>query len=109
MISTVSSPLFDSPDQILCYYINQTAQIQCICFSGIAKQLFERLIFPQQRILFEASPDILLEISSCSSSGETRIEQIPCWQLKVNQRDLLHPLSRSTPFDTVSQSNLVNE
>jgi hypothetical protein len=111
MISTVSSPLFDSPDSILCYYINQTSQIQCICFSGIEKQLFERLIFPQQRFLFEASPDAFLEISSCSGSGsgETLIKQIPCWQLKVNQKDLLHPAPLSTPFDAVSQANLVNE
>ncbi|MDX2244709.1 MAG: DUF1830 domain-containing protein [Leptolyngbyaceae cyanobacterium bins.302] len=124
MISTVSSPPPDLPDRILCYYINTTAHLQKACISGISRVLFEQVVFPLQRILFEASPEALLEIHSCSSSGETILQRIPCLQLRVSQPSLppspsLPPIAETDSQTTVSptsaaqtsvsQTNLANE
>ncbi len=108
MIAPVASPLSDSPDLILCYYTNTTAVLQTACVSGSADIAFERIVFPQQRLLFEAPLDATLEVRTCSSIGET-IVQIPCLQLQVNQRDLLNSTALARIFDSATHTNLGEE
>jgi hypothetical protein len=71
--------------RILCYYVNSTTQIQKARIANIPNWLFERVIFPRQRVLFEAIPEGLLEIHTCSHQGETIFNQIPCLQLRVRE------------------------
>jgi len=71
--------------RILCYYVNSTAQIQKARIANIPNWLFERVIFPRQRLLFEAIPEGLLEIHTCSHQGETIFNRIPCIQLRVQE------------------------
>ncbi|MBM0742510.1 DUF1830 domain-containing protein [Phormidium sp. CLA17] len=76
-------------NRILCYYVNTTTQIQKAKILTIPNWLFERVIFPHQRLLFEAIPDALLEIHSCAAAGETLLSKIPCLHLRVFEPSLV--------------------
>ena len=49
-------------DAILCCYVNATSKIQVARVTNIPNWYFERVVFPGQRLLFEAVPEALLEI-----------------------------------------------
>ncbi len=66
---------------ILCCYINVTAQIQLIRIPNIPNLSLERVVFPGERLMFEAVPEAQLEIRS--SQNITFI--IPCQNLQVSE------------------------
>lgn len=76
-------------NRILCCYVNTTTQIQKAKILTIPNWLFERVVFPQQRLLFEAIPDAFLEIHSCAAAGEALLSKIPCFHLQVSERSLV--------------------
>ncbi len=107
---TLPAPLPAQPsDPILCYYANTTTTLQRAFLSGVTRQDFERVIFPQQRILFEANSDACLEVHTCSAAGETTVHQIPCAQLQVHQTDWVHAPSALFPLDPATQTDLAQE
>lgn len=69
----------DGSNRILCYYENATSQVQIARIANIPNWLFERVVFPQQRLLFEALPEALLEVRTNTSL----LDQIPCLRLQV--------------------------
>ncbi|MGQ9869868.1 DUF1830 domain-containing protein [Leptodesmis sp.] len=71
--------------QILCYYVNSTAQIQRARIANIPDWSFERVVFPRQRLMFEALPEGLLEIHTKSGKGEAVFCRIPCLRLQVQE------------------------
>lgn len=91
MPSLSSQRLTHLPDRILCYYTDSTAQTQRACITSIPDWMFERVIFPNQRLLFEAQPDALLEIHGSSGLGEILLKQIPCLRLKVHEGQHAQP------------------
>ena len=109
MISTFSPLPSDLSDRILCYYVNTTTQLQRARIANIPNWLFERVIFPKQRLFFEAIPDALLEIHTCSTLGETLLNQIPCFRLQVNELSFLNPAPLAGAFEPVEQPDLVEE
>ncbi|MBD2021499.1 DUF1830 domain-containing protein [Leptolyngbya sp. FACHB-36] len=72
-------------DRILCCYVNTTTQLQQARIEHVSGGLFERLVFPQQRLLFEAVPDAVLEIYIHIANSASLLEQIPCLRLQVNE------------------------
>lgn len=56
--------------QILCSYANITDQVQIARITNIPGWYFERVVFPQEYLLFEALPDAQLEIYSSGNSGD---------------------------------------
>lgn len=53
--------------------------------TNIANWRFERIIFPQERLLFEAPSQAQLELH-CQTETDTRlVDVIPCSYLKVQQ------------------------
>ena len=108
MTSMFAPPPFNLSDRILCYYVNLTNQIQRACISNTPNGLYERVVFPQQRLLFEAVTGALLDVYVCSPGGETLLDRIPCLALKVNEGDRRTPaiagITNLTP-----QTNLVEE
>jgi Domain of unknown function (DUF1830) len=82
----------DSTDRILCYYANATNELQRVCIKNSSNGCFERIIFPGQRVFFEARPDALLEIHARTSANTTLLDQIPCHHLRVNER--IRPFDR---------------
>lgn len=88
-------------DRILCCYVNTTSQLQQARIKHVSGWLFERVVFPQQRLLFEAVPDAMLEIYTHMANSASLLEQIPCLRLQVNelptQITLAHPDSADLP------------
>jgi hypothetical protein len=85
----VSSPT-ESP--ILCYYINDTVDTQIIRMVGESVYHFERIVFPKERVLFEAFLESYLEIHS-SSPGRDRITRSECRLFQVNENQRLSDCS----------------
>lgn len=73
---------------MLCYYINATNQVQIARIANIAACYFERVVFPGQRLLFEAVPEAILEVQT---PLKTR-ERFRCTYLRV-----VEPSSESSP------------
>jgi hypothetical protein len=69
--------------QILCFHINTTNQVQIIRITNIPAWQFERVVFPGQRLMFEAVPEAKLEICTSEKNSTTISYVIPCQQLRV--------------------------
>lgn len=72
-------------DAILCCYVNATSQIQIARITNISNWYFERVVFPGQRLVFEALPEALLEIHSGMMASAILSDTIPCQQLSVSE------------------------
>jgi hypothetical protein len=72
-------------DSILCCYVNATSQIQVARITNIVNWYFERVVFPGQRLVFEALAEGLLEIHSGMMATAILSDTIPCHRLCVNE------------------------
>lgn len=75
----------DSSDRLLCCYVNATNQIQIARITNIPNWYFERVVFPGQRLLFEALPDAHLEIHTGMMASAILSDTIACSSLCVPQ------------------------
>ena len=66
---------------ILCCYINVTPQLQLVRIRNIPNLHLEQVVFPGQRLMFEAVPEAKLEIRS----SETITFVVPCQNLQVTE------------------------
>jgi hypothetical protein len=70
---------------ILCYYTNHTVEIQIIRIERKSAYYFERVVFPKERVLFEAALESYLEIHSPFPDGD-RITRLECRLFQVYER-----------------------
>lgn len=70
---------------ILCFYRNTTDKIQVAKISNFKHCYFEQVVFPAEKILFNAFPEAELEIYTGSMISAVLIEKIRCSQLQVNE------------------------
>lgn len=77
----------DSSDRILCCYVNATSKIQIARITNIANWYFERVVFPGQRLMFEALPEAQLEIHSGMMASAILSDRIPCDRLSIEEND----------------------
>lgn len=70
---------------LLCCYVNATSQIQVVRITNIPKWYFERVVFPGQRLVFEAIPQALLEIHTGMMASSILSDTIPCERLCINE------------------------
>lgn len=75
----------NATQRILCCYVNATSQIQIARISNIPNWYFERVVFPGQRLLFEALPDALLEIHTGNMASAIISDNISCRRLQIDQ------------------------
>lgn len=68
---------------ILCYYTNHTSQIQIIRLINTDRGKLEKIVFPQQRMLFEATPESQLEIVNHKDGNITKSQFISCSDLEI--------------------------
>lgn len=66
---------------ILCCYVNVTHHIQLIRIPNIPNLYLERVVFPGQRLMFEAVPEANLEILN----SQNIILVVPCQNLLVTE------------------------
>ena len=72
-------------DSILCCYVNATSEIQIARITNIPNWYFERVVFPGQRLVFEAISQALLEIHTGMMASAILSDTIPCTRLSLNQ------------------------
>lgn len=82
------SQLFDpipsnTSEQILCCYVNATSKIQVVRITNIPGWYFERVVFPGQRLLFEAMIEAQLEIHCGMMASAILADTIPCDRLQI--------------------------
>jgi hypothetical protein len=77
----------DRGDSILCCYVNQTSQIQLVRITNIVNWYFERVVFPSQRLVFEAYPEALLEIHTGMMASAILSDTIPCERLSLGDSE----------------------
>ncbi|MBE9188546.1 DUF1830 domain-containing protein [Microcoleus sp. LEGE 07076] len=75
----------DTDSKILCCYVNATSQIQIARISNIPNWYFERVVFPGQRLVFEAMSAAALEIHTGMMASAILSDKIPCDRLQINE------------------------
>ncbi|PSB27203.1 DUF1830 domain-containing protein [Stenomitos frigidus] len=91
-----------STNPILCCYVNATSRIQVARITNVSNWYFERVVFPGQRLVFEALPEAQLEIHCGMMASAILSDTIPCDRLCI-QEEL------SAPFDLTEATERSNE
>ena len=86
MPSAVMAQILDSlpPEHdrhLVCCYVNATSKIQIARISNIPNWYYERVVFPGQRLVFQAPPHSLLEIHTGMMASAILSDNIPCERL----------------------------
>jgi Domain of unknown function (DUF1830) len=81
MLNKLSTFEFRQP--ILCYYANLTHKIQVVRIENIPNWYFEKVVFPGQRMMFEALPEAVLEIHTGAVASSILSDKISCYVLRV--------------------------
>lgn len=83
-MATINSLSVSQALPILCFYINSTNEIQIARLNSNDSD-FEKIVFPGERILFEALPDAELEIHTGMNGQESLVKKISCVELIVKE------------------------
>lgn len=90
IFSSEKSLTLHSSGRLLCCYTNVTCHIEIIRIKNISELHLERVIFPGERLMFEAVPAAQLEIQSNQT-----LSVVPCHQLRVTEATAVNPLMKS--------------
>ncbi|MEM6838184.1 MAG: DUF1830 domain-containing protein [Cyanobacteria bacterium P01_C01_bin.120] len=71
-------------ESVLCCYVNATSKMQIVRITNISDWYFERVVFPGQRLMFEAVPAAQLEIHTGMMASAILSDTIPCDRLAVD-------------------------
>lgn len=109
----------DNKDRILCCYVNATSQIQIARITNVPNWYFERVVFPGQRLVFEAMPEAQLEIHTGMMASAILSDTIPCDRLCVEEdskslnppiaKPLAEPINNKQLLETVNNKNRVSK
>lgn len=69
--------------RLVCCYVNATSAIQVARITNIANWYFERVVFPGQRLIFEALTEACLEIHTGMMASAIITDTIPCGSLVI--------------------------
>jgi hypothetical protein len=98
-MAQIFDPLpLDSVEYMVCCYVNATSRIQIVRITNIPNWYFERVVFPGQRLVFEALPEALLEVHCGMMASAILSDTIPCSSLRVQEEDM----PRFSPLDEQS-------
>ncbi len=96
----------DEPDTLLCCYVNATSKIQIARITNVPDWYFERVVFPGQRLLFEALSSAMLEIHTGMMASSILSDTLPCKRLVVADEDNLDAtLAARLDADSVTSSS----
>jgi hypothetical protein len=71
--------------KMFCCYVNATSKIQVARISNIPNWYFERVVFPGQRLVFEAPREAQLEIHTGMMASAILSDNIPCDRLAITE------------------------
>lgn len=75
----------DEKSSFLCFYINKTSRVQIVRITNIPLFYWEKVIFPGQRILFEAENEAKMEILQSENATSILADVIPCQRLRMTE------------------------
>ena len=118
-MSQILDPLPNGENnRVLCCYVNPSSRIQIARITNIPNWYFERVVFPQQRMVFEAVPEALLEIHCGMMASAILSDTIPCERLCVEGANNLashtsklensSPDNNQTPVDISTSKSTVS-
>ncbi|NJN73168.1 MAG: DUF1830 domain-containing protein [Limnothrix sp. RL_2_0] len=85
-MAQIIDPLPDDKNKVLlCCYVNATSQIQVARITNVEDWYFERVVFPGQRLVFEALPYAILEIHTGMMASAILSDTIPCTRLAMQE------------------------
>ncbi|AFY43306.1 DUF1830 domain-containing protein [Nostoc sp. PCC 7107] len=93
--------------KILCCYINATSKIQVARISNISNWYFERVVFPGQRLVFEAPPEAHMEIHTGMMASAILSDTIPCDRLAIHEPSSSDFNTDSVTLDPISKKPIV--
>ncbi|MGD1855906.1 MAG: DUF1830 domain-containing protein [Leptolyngbyaceae cyanobacterium] len=102
MTQTLDPIPFDETDAALCCYVNTANKIQVVRVTNIQNWYFERVVFPGQRLMFEASIRGQLEVHSGSMASSILEDTIPCARLMIDQ-------ARDDDADLAADTNVIKQ
>jgi hypothetical protein len=94
--------------KLLCCYVNATSKIQVARISDIPNWYFERVVFPGQRLVFEAPRVAHLEIHTGMMASAILSDTIPCDRLALDEPSSNEFSTDSeTGIDPINKKNLM--
>ena len=97
----------DQKNCILCCYVNATSQIQIARITNIPNWYFERVVFPGQRLVFEAHDTAVLEIHSGMMASAILSDTIPCAKLSLQKIERDQNYSHENKVVDIEQASSV--
>jgi hypothetical protein len=73
-------------DLILCYYINQSAQLQILRSATMKSWRFEQVVFPKERLLFKAPAMAHLNVHEVIAGTSVFLTTLDCYGLRVQTK-----------------------
>lgn len=113
-MSQILDPLpSDDNNAVLCCYVNATSQIQIARITNIPNWYFERVVFPGQRLVFEANVEAILEIHTGMMASAILSDTIPCKKLRLDKieersQDRTKKVSNPQKSEDTSVENLTS-
>jgi hypothetical protein len=98
----------DPNSNLLCCYVNATSQIQIARITNIPNWYFERVVFPGQRLVFEAPKNAVLEIHSGMMASSILSDTIPCTKLKLESTPQEHGQPESSEVIDLEQTGTIS-
>ncbi|TAF50644.1 MAG: DUF1830 domain-containing protein [Oscillatoriales cyanobacterium] len=95
----------DGTSVILCCYVNATSQIQVSRITNIPNWYFERVVFPGQRLMFEAPPSAQIEIHSGMMASAILSDTIPCERLRIDALEETNSAATCGPTDGIPEDH----
>jgi hypothetical protein len=92
--------------KILCCYVNATSKIQVARISNIPNWYFERVVFPGQRLVFEAPIEAQLEIHTGMMASAILSDKIPCDRLALNEPSSYELEGSEKPSDSINKKTI---
>ncbi len=78
-------PSTHSTDHVVCCYVNATSSIQVARVTNIENWYFERVVFPGQRLIFQALPQAKLEIHTGMMASSILADTLDCVDLVIKE------------------------
>ncbi|HEY9771817.1 MAG TPA: DUF1830 domain-containing protein [Coleofasciculaceae cyanobacterium] len=104
-MSQILDPLPNNENNsILCCYVNATSRIQIARITNIANWYFERVVFPGQRLVFEANSSAILEIHCGMMASAILSDTIPCTKLKLHKNGEEQSLPKKQKVTNIEQA-----
>lgn len=93
--------------KILCCYVNATSKMQVARISNIPNWYFERVVFPGQRLVFEAPKEAQMEIHTGMMASSILSDTIPCDRLALREPSSDEGDQDSTPGKETTSTNVM--